>query len=641
MLDRIRNGLARLIAPSQVKFSAAGPAISVARVGNPVWTERNYDSFAEEAYVRNAVAFRCIKMISRSAAAIPWLLDDGRGNEIEQHALLKLLSRPGANIGGATLFEAFYAYLLIAGNSYLEAVGPDGKPPRELWALRPDRMKVVAGRFGLPQGFEYEVNGQTVRWEADPLTGAGPILHMKEFHPRSDWYGLSPVEPASYSIDRHNAAVAHNTALIQNGSSPSGALIFKPISMPGGGVTRAPQEVIDAADARLNERHVGAVNAGRPLILGGDVDWKQMGLSPKDMDFNESKMDAARDICLAFGVPHILIVPGQSTYNNLREAKLELYEETILPLVDKGLDALNAWLVPKFGGGLVLGIDKDEIPALSLRRELKQKAMVELFDKKLLTRDEARAALQYDKLDAATSARLDAAEAAEIALKKAQAVKAIADTGLLADEALGAGVTAMLVADGSYPGLAEAVAQFGPPADDEDLIDDVDPADLAAKSIESKAAPRTLYVSRKLLNGAEFLAWARGQGFTKTLAASDLHVTIAFSRAKLDWMKVGDAWGNADGKLTVAPGGARLVEPLGDKGAVVLLFNSAELAWRHMAIREAGASWDYPEYQPHVSITYDGADVDLSNVEPYRGKLEFGPEIFAELDDNWRPTTGA
>lgn len=639
MLDRIRNGLARIIAPPQVKHSAAGPAISVARVGQPVWTERNYDSFAEEAYVRNAVAFRCIKMISRSAAAIPWLLDDGRGNEIEKHALLNLLSRPGANIGGATLFEAFYAYLLIAGNSYLEAVGPDriGAPPRELWTLRPDRMKVVAGRFGMPQGFEYEANGQTIRWEADPLTGQGPILHLKEFHPRSDWYGLSPVEPASYSIDRHNAAVAHNTALIQNGASPSGALVFKPVTVPGGGVVSAPQEVITAAEARMSDRHMGAANAGRPLILGGDVSWEQMGLSPKDMDFNESKMDAARDICLAFGVPHILIVPGQSTYNNLREAKLELYEETILPLVDKGLDALNAWLVPKFGDNLVLGVDKDEIPALSLRRELKQKATLELFDKKLLTRDEARSALDYDTLDAADAAKLDAPEKAEVGLKKAQTVKAYADTGLISDEALGAGVTAMLAADDTYPGLAAAVAKFGPP---DDGIDP-DPIDDGTKSIVSKAAPRTLYVSRKLLNGAEFLAWAKGQGFTKTLAASDLHVTIAFSRAKLDWMKIGDTWGNADGKLTVAPGGARLVEPLGDKGAVVLLFNAAELAWRHMAIREAGASWDYPEYQPHVSITYNGGDVDLSKVEPYRGKLEFGPEIFAELDEDWRPTTGA
>jgi phage portal protein BeeE len=64
-----------------------------------------------------------------------------------------------------------------------------------------------------------------------------------------------------------------------------------------------------------------------------------MGVTPKDMDFAAGKDDAARDICTAFGVPHVLIVPGQSTYNNIREAKLELWEDTILPLVDKAVDA--------------------------------------------------------------------------------------------------------------------------------------------------------------------------------------------------------------------------------------------------------------------------------------------------------------
>jgi hypothetical protein len=99
----------------------------------------------------------------------------------------------------------------------------------------------------------------------------------------------------------------------------------------------------------------------------------------------------------------------------------------------------------------------------------------------------------------------------------------------------------------------------------------------------------------------------------------------------------GDGWtGNDDGKLTVAPGGPRLVERLGDKGAVVLFFASSALAWRHEDIGRAGASFDYDEYQPHVTITYEAPeDLDLRAVEPYRGKLVFGPEIFAEVVDNW------
>lgn len=157
-------------------------------------------------------------------------------------------------------------------------------------------------------------------------------------------------------------------------------------------------------------------------------------------------------------------------------------------------------------------------------------------------------------------------------------------------------------------------------------------ADLLANAQD--AAPRPLYVSRPLVNVAEFTKWAKSQGFGSVV--DDLHVTVTFSRSPVDWMAMGDNWSSdQNGNLTIEPGGARLVEPLGDKGAVVLLFNSSALAYRHEHMRERGASWDFPTYQPHVTITYAGTDVDLSKVEPYRGKLVFGPEVFAPLDEDW------
>jgi len=166
--------------------------------------------------------------------------------------------------------------------------------------------------------------------------------------------------------------------------------------------------------------------------------------------------------------------------------------------------------------------------------------------------------------------------------------------------------------------------------------DYTDLADVAPEPIEpdpeiaADAAPRPLYVSRKLVNVAEFAAWAKAQGFPEP---RDPHVTVTFSRAPVDWMAMGDNWSSdQNGNLTIEPGGARIVEPLGDKGAVVLLFNSSALAYRHEHMRERGASWDFPTYQPHVTIAYDASGVDLSKVEPYRGKLVFGPEVFEDLD---------
>ena len=236
--------------------------------------------------------------------------------------------------------------------------------------------------------------------------------------------------------------------------------------------------------------------------------------------------------------------------------------------------------------------------------------------------------------------QLGETEKATIFKTKADAARTIAGTGgtsepLMPIEALSDALVNELVEDGALAGLEGAIDLYGKLSEQDDEGDDEAAAlsppparEEQPNPIETKdAAPRTLYVQRKLLNAAEFIAWAKAQGFKTTTPADDLHVTIAFSRRPVDWMKVGETWSSdKDGTLNVAPGGARLVEPLGDKGAVVLLFNSSELSWRHEAIkRDADASWDFPSYQPHVTITYSGGDVDLSKVEPFRGKLVFGP----------------
>lgn len=154
----------------------------------------------------------------------------------------------------------------------------------------------------------------------------------------------------------------------------------------------------------------------------------------------------------------------------------------------------------------------------------------------------------------------------------------------------------------------------------------------------SFAEPRPLYIYRRLRNAKALVAWAKSQGFKSTLPGGEMHVTVAYSRRPVDMFKIGQAWtmiGESAG-VTVSEGGPRAVERLGDQGAVVLRFSSSNLEARHREICDAGASWDYPEYQPHVTITYDPRDVDLDQVEPFQGELLFGPEIFEPLDESWR-----
>jgi hypothetical protein len=166
---------------------------------------------------------------------------------------------------------------------------------------------------------------------------------------------------------------------------------------------------------------------------------------------------------------------------------------------------------------------------------------------------------------------------------------------------------------------------------------------FADKTQATDAKPRTLYVYRNLLNADAVRRWFKAQGFHSLLVEDDMHVTIAHSKKSVDWTEVpppraGEQ--DSEGRLRVPPGGMRLVEKFDGSDAVVMLFASAPLSVRHDEIKhDAGATWDWPSYQPHIALTYRApVGLDIDKVKPYVGELMFGPEQFATIDgDGFKP----
>ncbi|MGO4171566.1 DUF2213 domain-containing protein [Bosea sp. TAF32] len=148
---------------------------------------------------------------------------------------------------------------------------------------------------------------------------------------------------------------------------------------------------------------------------------------------------------------------------------------------------------------------------------------------------------------------------------------------------------------------------------------------------------RTLFARRPVLNADALIEWAKGQGLSKPLASSDLHVTIAYSKDKFDWFAAPDDVDRIRIPSLADHEAQRSVEEFGDKGAIVLRFEAADLARRWQQFRDAGASWDHKAYRPHVTITYGPGDVDIATIEPYTGPIELGPEEFSEIDQDWKP----
>lgn len=351
---------ARRRAP-EIKESRAARLVALTSGGRAQWTPRDYGALAAEGFAKNPVAYRCVRMIAEAAGSVP-LAVFHQGRRADDHPLARLLAAPNREQGGPDLMEAFFGHLQVAGNGYLEAAG-DGDGPKELYALRPDRMSVVPGPQGWPAAYDYQAGGRTARIGRD-AGGWLPVLHLKLFNPTSDHYGASPLEAAAFAIDVHNASGAWNKALLDNAARPSGALVYG-----GRDGDRLSEEQFERLKAELAGAHGGTGNAGRPLLLEGGLEWKPMSLSPADLDFVEGKHAAAREIALAFGAPpQLLGIPGDNTYANYREANGAFWRHTVIPLAERAARALGAWLGAKFPGTR-LACDLDAVPALSAERD--------------------------------------------------------------------------------------------------------------------------------------------------------------------------------------------------------------------------------------------------------------------------------
>ncbi len=162
--------------------------------------------------------------------------------------------------------------------------------------------------------------------------------------------------------------------------------------------------------------------------------------------------------------------------------------------------------------------------------------------------------------------------------------------------------------------------------------------DYDDKSKTNKASgAEPIYMYRPVMNAEQIHEWAAAQGFTSALPLDDLHVTVVFSKAAFsaDLSRIAGVNGTVHYHSIVVRGGKRAVVPLGDKGAVVLKVQSDELQYEHLMFRQMGASWDFQEYTPHISITYQGRDLPLTEMQPYTGDIVLGPLRAKPMNTNW------
>ena len=355
------------------------------------WSNRNLRVYTDEGYKINNIVYKCIRVLSDAGSGIP-LKVKVNGEFEPDHPLQKLIDEPNPISDKQNFVQSLIGFRKITGNSYAEVITNSVGEPIQLWSWPSYNMKVLINkRDRIPKKYVYlETNGSVYKheWDIDEITGQSDILHWKEYNPLSDYSGMSPIEAAAYSVDQHNAASAWNKRMLDNSCVPSGLIISE---------DEIDEEQYKQYQKILSENFEGPANARKFMILGGGAKWQSIAHTAAEMDWLEGKNQSARDIATVFSVPNQIVgITGDQTFANYEQARLSLYEDTIIPLMNDLAHDLTRWLGWRYQDNPKIVISIDDIPALSSKRAEKLKSLKEID---YMTINEKRIAAGLEPLD--------------------------------------------------------------------------------------------------------------------------------------------------------------------------------------------------------------------------------------------------
>jgi HK97 family phage portal protein len=352
-----------------------------------IWSGWNILSpyIAIQYYMQCSVLADAIDTISREVKSIePVIFDKRRERFIYSHPLLDLLAYPNADVVYEEFMERLCNYRYLTGNSYIIATGRVSKPPLELFVPSPQAVSLAMGRDGFTSQIElsnqyqsrsynrYDVNGRFKYYDKD---GVSEIYHIRSFNPYygiNQNYGLSELAAIYYEVEQFIGASQHNLSLISRGVKTTGAFLSKePLS----------DDQYQRLQEQINSLYAGASNAGRPILLdGGDIDFREMGVTAQDMDFDKLYHRTRDAIYNRFKIPLAGVTTENMKYDNLEQSQIMLYHNCILPIAKSLFKEMNNMLVWRYDDlkDCELTFDMDSIPAIQVYRMYEMKKLKEL-----------------------------------------------------------------------------------------------------------------------------------------------------------------------------------------------------------------------------------------------------------------------
>lgn len=379
--------------------------------GFTIFGNRNSDSLpsfeALKYYATSSAVYTAVSLLASEISSLHPVVFDTKSKTYEDHPVLELLKNPNKGESYNLFISSIASTLISTGNSFIIADGNINRPP--LFLNHYNSTDVSAHESAIdkfPQSYRLTRRNVSETFDRLDIIGQNRFLFVnqtkdseiwqsKVFSPNTyDLYGMSPLTAICIEISQLQLSNVHNLATLENGGAPSG------IMHTADSISDAKFELYKAM---LNENYAGSTNAGRIMLLDEqDLKYEELGKTNKDMDFLNLKQSVTHAIYSALKIPLPLISADQMTLANMETARLNLYDNAVLPWADKIFGDLTSLLMPRYDSSenLIITYDQDNVDALQIRRN---EELSELNSLNALTVNEMRAMIGKEELDGGNS----------------------------------------------------------------------------------------------------------------------------------------------------------------------------------------------------------------------------------------------
>lgn len=380
-----------------------------------------------EGYIENPHVYKVINKIIGPAKNVPFLtyivkdkkdfnrykafVREGRVEEAELFARKSLELVDGTPMNKMAedapnemeswpeFIEAALGYMLLTGNRFIYGLQPAGyKFFTKIYNLPAQITEIIPGEWREPvKGYRVHLTPTYI--DAFP---AETVLHQKTWNPsyngvmnlpKDYLYGLSPMHPLCKVVRRSNESLTASWHLLKNGFPPG--IVSSDSETP-----LLESEVTEMQEAWI-QRFGGGTKANIPLFTGGNVKYSAMGLSSADMELLDADQADLKSIATVYQVPLPLVSDDKSTYNNVSEAKKELWMAAIVPALISFRDGFNRFVTKPYndftGKEYWCDFDLKAVPALQDDLETKSTRLMSEMEHGIWTANEVRRMMDQEE----------------------------------------------------------------------------------------------------------------------------------------------------------------------------------------------------------------------------------------------------